>query len=122
MQDYNTILGVIQMRLVGCSYEAVQRRHNVGSGTVTLIMNRFRDCGLSFEQLKTMEPVRVQEMIYPPANLQRKEIPEPDFQQYYDRIHAKDSKVNASFCWFEYKKAHPDGYSSSQFYERYNSS
>ena len=120
MQDYNTIMGVIQMRLVDCSYDIVQRRHNVGSGTVTLIMNRFRESGLSYDQLKSMEPVKVQELIYPPANLRRKDIPEPDFQHYYDRIHAKDSKANISFCWFEYRKEHPDGYSASQFYERYN--
>lgn len=120
MQDYNTIMGVIQMRLVGCSYDIVQRRHNVGSGTVTLIMNRFRESGLSYDQLKSMEPVKVQELIYPPVNLRRKVIPEPDFQHYYDKIHAKDSKANVSFCWFEYRKKHPDGYSASQFYERYN--
>lgn len=120
MQDYNTIIGVIQMRLVDCSYDTVQRRYNIGSGTVTLIMNRFRDSGLTFDQLKLMDPVQVQELIYPPANLRRKSIPEPDFQHYYDRIHAKDSKANISFCWFEYRQEHPDGYSATQFYERYN--
>ena len=120
MQDYNTIMGVIQMRLVDCSYEIVQRRHNIGSGTVTLIMNRFQESGLSYDQLKSMDPIRVQEVIYPPANLRRKDIPEPDFQHYYDMIHAKDSKVNISYCWYEYRKEHPDGYSASQFYERYS--
>ncbi len=52
MQDYNTILGVIQMRLVKCSYETVQRRFSIGSSTVTLIMKRFRSCGMTYEQLK----------------------------------------------------------------------
>ena len=120
MQDYKTIMGVIQMRLLDCSYDTVQRRYNIGSGTVTLIMNRFQNSGVSFDQLRCLEPVQVQELIYPPSNLQRKDIPEPDFQHYYDRIHAKDSKVNVSYCWLEYKKQNPDGYSSSQFYERYN--
>ena len=120
MQDYNTIMGVIQMRLVGCSYDIVQRRHKIGSSTVTRIMSRFQNSGLSFEHLRSMEPTQVQELIYPPANLQKKDIPEPDFQHYYDRIHAKDSRVNVSYCWLEYKKQHPDGYGSTQFYERYN--
>ena len=44
----------------------------------------------------------------------------PDFQHYYDRIHAKGSKVNIAYCWIEYRKEHPDGYGQSQFYEYYN--
>lgn len=39
---------------------------------------------------------------------------------YYDRIHDKYSKVNLSFCWFEYKQENPDGYGQSQFCELYN--
>ena len=34
MQDYNTIIGVIQMRENDISYEAVQNRYNIGSSTV----------------------------------------------------------------------------------------
>jgi len=120
MQDYNTIMGVIQMRLVSCPYEAVQQRYKIGSSTVTLIMNRFKNCEHSFEQLKQLDPKQVEELFYPPTNLQRKETPMPDFQLYYDMIHRKGSKVNLSFCWFEYRKEHPDGYGSSQFYEYYN--
>ena len=53
-------------------------------------------------------------------NLQRKEVSQPDFQAYYDRIHAPNSRVNISFCWLEYKEAHPDGYEKTQFYELYS--
>ena len=120
MQDYNTILGVIQMRLVKCSYETVQRRFSIGSSTVTLIMKRFRSCGMTYEQLKQMDPHKLEDLFYPQENLRRKDTEEPDFQMYYDRIHAKGSKVNLSYCWIEYKKEHPDGYESSQFYEYYN--
>ena len=119
MQDYNTILGVIQMRLVGCSYEVVQRRYNIGSSTVTLIMKRFRSLGTPYDRLKLMEPKALEDLFYPQENLRRKDIEEPDFQMYYDRIHAEGSKVNLSYCWIEYKKANPNGYESSQFYEYY---
>lgn len=67
-----------------------------------------------------MEPHAVEDLIYPPKNLQRKDIPMPDFQYYYDRIHAKNSKVNISYCWIEYKQEHPDGYEQSKFYEYFN--
>lgn len=67
-----------------------------------------------------MEPSEVEILFYPPENLQRKDIPLPDFQLYYDCIHAKESKVNVSYCWLEYNQDNPDGYEQSQFYELYN--
>lgn len=96
MQDYNTIIGVIQMRQNECSYSVVQSRYHIGSSSLQLIMKRFRDSRLSLEQLKLMEPKKVEEIFYPPENLQRKEVSLPDFQSYYDRIHLKGSKVNLS--------------------------
>ena len=120
MQDYNTIIGVIQMRQNDCSYSVVQNRYHIGSSTVTLIMERFRNSQLTLEQLKQKEPSDVEELFYPRKNLLRKDIPMPDFQKYYDRIHAKGSKANLAFCWIEYKQENPDRYEQSQFYEHYN--
>jgi len=119
MQDYNTIIGVIQMRLKDCSFSVIEGRYRIGSGTVQRILNRFDSSGITLEELKTMEPSAVEDLIYPPQNLRRKDIPLPDFQYYYDRIHVKGSKVNLSFCWIEYKQEHPDGYEQTQFYEHY---
>ena len=75
---------------------------------------------MTLDELREMEPSAVEELIYPSENLQRRDVPIPDFQYYYDRIHAKDSKVNISYCWIEYKQEHPDGYEQTQFYELYN--
>ena len=120
MQDYNTIIGVIQMRQNECSFSVIQARYHIGSGTAQRILNRFEASGFTLDQLKEMEPSNVEALIYPPENRQRKDIPLPDFQYYYDRIHTKGSKVNISYCWIEYKQEHPDGYEQSQFYELYN--
>lgn len=120
MQDYNTIIGVIQMRQNECALKVIQSRYHIGSGTVQLILKRFNASGFTLEQLKTLEPAQVEMMFYPPENLQRKNIPLPDFQTYYDRIHTKGSKVNVAFCWLEYKENNPEGYEQSQFYELYN--
>ena len=67
-----------------------------------------------------MPPKDVEELFYPSKNLQRKDVPLPDFQYYYDRIHTSGSKVNISFCWLEYKEQNPHGYEKSQFYEYFN--
>lgn len=119
MQDYNTIMGVLQMRHNKCSYRVIQSRYHLGSSTVTLITKRFNECQLSLEELKQLEPEEVERLFFPPSNLQRKDCAVPDFQSYYDRIHAKGSRINISYCWIEYKNEHPNGYEQSQFYEYY---
>lgn len=119
MQDYNTIIGVIQMRQNQCSMRVIERRYHIGSGTAQLILKRFEDIGGNLEYLRTQEPAAVEKLFYPPDNLKRKEIPEPDWQKYFERINAPGSKVNISYCWLEYKQDNPDGYEQSQFYERY---
>ena len=120
MQDYNTIIGAIQMRLNKCPTRSVMDRYKIGSGTVALIMSRYESGGFSIEDLRMMPPKEVESLFYPQTNLQRKDIPLPDCQYYYDRIHSPCSKVNLSFCWLDYKEKNPDGYEKSQFYEYYN--
>lgn len=120
MQDYNTIIGTIQMRLNKCPTRSVMDRYKIGSGTVALIMSRYESGGFSIEDLRMMPPKEVESLFYPQTNLQRKDIPLPDCQYYYDRIHSPGSKVNISFCWLDYKEKNPDGYEKSQFYEYYN--
>ena len=120
MQNYNTIIGVIQMRQDNCPSRSIMERYRIGSGTVSLIINRYASSVLSLQQLQQMSPKDVENTFYPQKNLQRKEIPQPDFQAYYDRIHAPNSRVNISFCWLEYKEAHPEGYEKTQFYDLYS--
>lgn len=120
MQNYSTIVGIIEFRLEGRSYEVVQKRYSVGSGTVTKMMDRYKEIGLSLEDLRRMEPKNVEDLFYPRANLQRKEVPMPDYQAYYDRLMSKGSKCNLSYLWLEYKQENPNGYQATQFYEHFN--
>ena len=86
MQDYNTIVGVIQMRLNDCQFSVIESRYHIGSGTVQRILERFDSSGFSLEQLKTMEPSKVEELIYPPANLQRKDREQGKYFLLLDRV------------------------------------
>ena len=56
MQKYSTIIGVIELRQSGVGYRTTKKRYNIGNSTVTLIMNRFHELGLSLEELKAMPP------------------------------------------------------------------
>ena len=59
MQDYNTIIGSIQMRLNGCQTRSVMERYKIGSGTLNLIMSRYHANGIPVEELRMMAPKKV---------------------------------------------------------------
>ena len=108
MQDYNTIIGAIQMRLSGCQTRSVMDRYKIGSGTLNLIMSRYNAGGIPIEELRMMSPKEVENLFYPQVNLQSKDIKLPDFQYYYDRIHAPGSRMHISFCWLAYSAVHAE--------------
>ena len=118
MQKYSTIIGVIELRQSGIGYRTTKKRYNIGNSTVTLIMNRFHELGLSLEELKAMPPKKVEEAFYPPENLRRAEKELPDFFQIHQRMMAMETP-DLAFQWLEYKKEHPNGYQLSQFYKLY---
>ena len=118
MQSYSTIIGVIELRLSGIGYRTTKARYGIGNSTVTLIMNRFKETGLTLDDLKTMEPTKVEALFYPPENLRQAEKPLPDFHMIHQRMLAM-KHPDLAFLWLEYKEAHPDGYQLSQFYKLY---
>lgn len=120
MQTYKTIVGVIELRMQKVGYATTQKRYGIGSSTVTLIMKRFKELGISLEELKAMPPKEVEAAFYPPENLKRTEKPLPDFFQIHARMAAMEHP-NLAFLWLEYKEQNPNGYQLSQFYELYRS-
>lgn len=59
MHDYTTILGVIELRFHKISYDNVQKRYRIGRNRISLIMERYRDSGLSLDDLKQMSAGKV---------------------------------------------------------------
>ena len=99
MQSYTTIIGVVELRLQKQSYTTVQKRYSIGSSTVTLIMKRFKELGLSLDDLKRTEPVKVEKAFYPPENLRHQDIPLPDFEAIHDRMIAMGKNADLGFLW-----------------------
>lgn len=108
------------MRLKNCTYDECQNRYHIGSGTVTLILKRFGDIGLSLEDLKQMDPKKVEDAFYPPGNIRRKKIPLPDYQKIYDQLMKDASKANLFYLWLKYKKDNLEGYQYTQFCHYFN--
>ena len=119
MHDYNTILGVIELRLSKVSYDAVQKRYRIGRSGIALIMNRYNDSGLSLDDLRQMPPAKVVDLIYPKGNLRHKDIPLPDFEKIHEQMIQMGKHADLSFLWIDYKKEHPNGYQLAQFYKLY---
>lgn len=117
MHDYNTIIDVISLRNNKVSYLAIRQRYGIGNSGIDLIMNRYKESGFTWEDFLKLEHLQVKELIYPPKNIRKDDIPMPDFELYYERMMAKGSWVNMFYCWLDYKSEHPNGYQSSQFYE-----
>lgn len=109
MQSYSTIIGVIELRQGGAGYRTSKKRYNIGNSTVTLIMNRFQELGISLDELKAMPPRRVETAFYPPENLRRAEKEIPDFFKIHKAMMAMDTP-DLAFQWMEYKKDNPNGY------------
>lgn len=116
MQNYTTIIGIIEMRQRGISYDDCRSRYGVGCSTITLIMNRFKEYGKELSALEQMAPEEVERIFYPPENTLRKDAKlMPDFQAIYDKLTAPGSKANLFYLWLKYKQKCPSGYQYTQF-------
>ncbi len=65
MQDYNTIIGAIQMRLNKCPTRSVMDRFRIGSSTLNLIMSRYKALELTIDELEAMSPKKVENLFLP---------------------------------------------------------
>ena len=119
MHDYNTILGVIELRLSKVSYDSVQKRYRIGRSGIALIMKRYKDSGLSLDDLRQMPASKVVDLIYPKENLRHKDIPLPDFEKIHEQMIQMGKHADLSFLWIDYKKEHPNGCQLAQFYKLY---
>lgn len=120
MHDYSTIIGIIDMRERHIGIDACRSRYGIGCSGLYLIMDRFKESGLSLDELKQMSPEAVENLFYPPENLRKKDESDmPDFQATYNRLHELGSKANLFYLWLKYKEEHPKGYQYTQYCEYY---
>ena len=100
MHDYNTIIGVIGLRRQKVSYPVIHQRYGIGNSGIDLIMNRFKDSGLSWDDLLKMEPSQVEELIYPPKNIRKDVIPlKPVLSLHSHVVYVKEVKKGQSISY-----------------------
>ena len=119
MQNFSTIIGVVELHQNGCSYRSIRSRYNIGAGTVVLILERFQELGIPLNELRTMNPKEVEHRFYPPENRRNTSKTMPDFFIIHEMM-TKMKHPDLAFIWLDYyKPKHPDGYQLSQFYKLY---
>ncbi len=118
MQDYKTIMQVINLRIVlKIPREKCKGRCKLGNGTYQRIEERFRESGKSYDDLLAMNHDDVVSLFYPETNIRKKKIPLPDFEKVHKAISKQSSTLFLE--WMEYKKDNQDGYQYTQFCEYY---
>lgn len=75
------------------------------TGRIALIMNRYKDSGLSLDDLRQMPASKVVDLIYPKENLRHKDIPLPDFEKIHEQMIQMGKHADLSFLWIDYKKS-----------------
>jgi len=101
------------------SHRAIARSVNIGLGTVSLYLKRFKACGLSWPLSPEMDEVQLARQLFPNGALeQRRNLVKPNFAEIHQELKRKG--VTRQLLWEEYRSCYPEqGYSYTQFCQRY---
>lgn len=120
MQNFQTITGVIRLRLEGISYTYCEARYRIGSSTAQYIMSRYGELGKSLDELMAMTPADVETLFYPPIDRRHLKIELPDFAGLLDAVHVSRRRTFKTELWEEYRRREPKGFRRTQFFEYLN--
>lgn len=88
--------------------------------TVGEILNRCKNCGLTYEEAVKLSSKRINELIYPDSFGRKQSKDEPDWESIYTRL-TSSRRINLLYIWEqEYRNDNPDGYSYSYFCAKFN--
>ncbi len=101
----------------GLGARQTARSCTVSHATVVEYRRRAEDAGLAWEDVKAMDPVRLERQLFPQAP-KSSSRPLPDWGEIY--LELKRPAVTLQLLWDEYKAEHPeDGYQYSRFCQLY---
>lgn len=110
---------VCRLRLkMGLGINQIAGACNMSTSTASTYVNKIEESKLSYEELSAMDEDAVYKLLFPVATetpVSDKEM--PDFEYLTKEL--KKKGVTLQLLYEEYRRDHPDGYSRSQFYEKY---
>jgi transposase len=103
---------------VGLTHREIARSCGVSAATVSEYVTRAQAAGLGWPLPAGLKGEELEERLFPDsAAAGEREIAQPDWATVHQELRRK--RVTLSLLWVEYRQAHPDGYSYSQFCHRY---
>jgi transposase len=111
---------VLRLRLqCGLSKRQIAASCSIGLGTVYEYVRRARDAGVSWPLPEGLGDEELERLLFPPPPKVAPDArPLPDWPTLGRELRRKG--VTLLLLWYEYRKAHPEGYGYSRFCELYN--
>jgi len=102
----------------GLSNRAIARSLGISHSTVIDTLHRAEAAGLGGSLPEATDDAALESMLYPGNREQSRKRPQPDWE-WVCREQRRHKHVTLQLLWFEYKRAHPDGYQYSRFCQLY---
>ena len=77
---------LIKLHQNGIGFHTIQRRYEIGSSNISLIMERFGKLGFTLDELRVMNPRDVESKFYPDENHRNTCKPLPDFYTIHEMM------------------------------------
>ena len=111
------ILRLKEMNLF--TYRDIAKSVGCSKTTVGDIVNRCKECGLTYESVRTMTEDEINKLVYPDSFGPKQVKEEPDWESIHARLQSS-KKLNLQYIWEEeYRPENPNGYSYSRFCAKY---
>ena len=118
--DTMKVTEILRLREMNLNLRDIASAVDCSKTTVGEILNRCKDCGLTYEEAVKLSPARINELIYPDSFGRKQSKDEPDWETIYKRL-MSSRRINLYYIWEqEYRKDNPDGYSYSYFCAKFN--
>lgn len=101
----------------GLTHRAIAQSCAVSAGTVSEYITRAKAAGLSWPLPEGMSGEALEALLFPSQAPGGREIAQPDWAAVHKELRRKS--VTLSLLWVEYRQAHADGYSYSQYCYHY---
>lgn len=107
----------MRLKAGGLSHRAIARACRVGKETVREYLLRAEEAGLSWPLPEGLADEELERRLFPHDPPSVRKRAEPDWASIYQELRKKG--VTRQLLWQEYRQGEPEGYSYSQFCDRY---
>jgi len=118
--DFMKITEILRLKEMNLfTYRDIADSVGCSKTTVGEILNKCKECGLTYEAARSMTQDQINNLIYPDSFGPKQVKDEPDWEAIHARLQSS-RRINLQYIWEnEYRPEHTDGYSYSRFCAKY---